>query len=406
MQVGLSNLNLSLEKVYQYLLILLAFVFPLTTAGGNLIIGIIVLLWLFSGQYGDKYHQIKQNKLARLSILFFLIHLLGLLWTQDWQWGLLILKKMSDFLFLLPILLTLTKKEYIKYYISAFILAMTLTEFLSYLVWFEVIGPLHKATAGNPTPTMSHISYNPFLTFGIYLLSHELLFNNKLKRMHKVMYGFFAITMSINMFITGGRAGQVMYFVMLVLLIFQFYNWQKVKAFLLSLIIIPSVFLLAYNTSSQFHHRVDEAVKNIDSYYSGGYRDTSVGQRITYTTNSINLILSNPFFGVGTGDFPSAYKTVHLENTPDVNLTVNPHNMYILVTVQLGLLGLVSMLFIFYHQLRFALSKNKGIRRDLGVALPLLFLVIMWSDSYLLGHYTTILFVFFSSFLYKEFEKG
>lgn len=398
--------NFNLDKVYQYLLIALAFVFPLTVAGGNLIIGVIVLLWLFSGQYSNKYQQIKQNKLARLSILFFLVHLLGLLWTQDWQWGLVIIKKMSDFLFLLPILLTLTKKKYIKYYISAFIASMTLTEFLSYLVWFEIIDPLHKASVGNPTPTMSHISYNPFLTFGIYLLCHELLFNDKLKKMHKFMYGFFAITMSINMFITGGRAGQVMYFVMLVILIFQFYNLQKIKAALLSLIIIPSVFLLAYNTSDQFHHRVDAAVKNIDSYYYGDHKNTSVGQRITFTANSIELILSHPFFGVGTGDFPSAYKALHLENTPDVSLTVNPHNMYILVAVQLGLLGLASMLFIFYHQLRFALSKNKGIRRDLGIALPLLFLVIMWSDSYLLGHYTTILFVFFSSFLYKDFEKN
>jgi len=36
--------------------------------------------------------------------------------------------------------------------------------------------------------------------------------------------------------------------------------------------------------------------------------------------------------------------------------------------------------------------------------LPLLFLVIMWSDAYLLGHYTTTLFIFMSSFLYKTYE--
>jgi O-antigen ligase len=89
----------------------------------------------------------------------------------------------------------------------------------------------------------------------------------------------------------------------------------------------------------------------------------------------------------------------------DAGLTVNPHNMYVLITAQLGLLGLASMLLIFYHQLKFSLSSKINIVRDLGVVLPLLFLVIMWSDSYLLGHYTTILFVFFSSFLYKDFEK-
>ena len=47
-----------------------------------------------------------------------------------------------------------------------------------------------------------------------------------------------------------------------------------------------------------------------------------------------------------------------------------------------------------------------SLSKDLGITLPLVFLVIMWSDSYLLGHFTTLLFVFFSSFLYKDFEKS
>ena len=397
----------NLDQIYQYLLIALAFVFPLTVAGGNLIIGIIVLTWLLSGNYKTKFNQIISNKLAVLSILFFSLHVLGLLWTDDLKWGLTIVKKMSDFLFLLPILLTITKKEYIKYYISAFILAMTLTEILSYLVWFEVIDPLHKATVGNPTPTMSHISYNPFLTFGIFLIAHEILFNKHLSKLYKYVYVFFMVTMSINMFITGGRAGQVMYFVMLGILIFQYYGrGRKVRATIISLIIISSIFLGAYNSSSIFQHRMNEAVKNISIYNTDRNKNTSVGQRITYTINSLEIIKNNLFFGVGTGDFPSEYNKIHAKNTPEVNTTVNPHNMYILVAVQLGLFGLLGMLLIFYQQIKFSLSAKIKINRDLGFVLPLLFLVIMFSDSYLLGHYTTILFVFFSSFLYKDFEKN
>jgi O-antigen ligase len=80
--------------------------------------------------------------------------------------------------------------------------------------------------------------------------------------------------------------------------------------------------------------------------------------------------------------------------------------MYVLELVQLGLFGLIPMLLIFYHQVIFSLSAKIKINRDLGLVLPLLFLVIMFSDSYLLGHYTTLLFVFFSSFLYKDYEKN
>ena len=400
-----AQTNFDLDKTYQYLLIALAFVFPLTVAGANLIIGIIVLLWMFSGSYQIKFNQIISNKLAIFSMLFFSLHVVGLLWTEDLEWGLVIVKKMWYFLLLLPILLTITKKEYIKHYILAFILAMTLTELLSYLVWFEIIGPLHKATVGNPTPTMSHISYNPYLTFGIYLISYELLCNKSLSTISKYFYAFFALTMSINMFITGGRAGQVMYFAMITILIFQYYNPKRIKAAILTMIIVPSIFMSAYSMSTQFNDRVNEAIDNISSYNGEGKKDTSVGQRITYTINSFKIIQQYPLFGVDTGDFPSEYKKVHMQNTPDVGLTIHPHNMYILTAVQLGLLGLASMLLIFYQQLKFALSSKVGIVKDLGVILPMLFLVIMWSDSYLLGHYTTLLFIFFSSFLYKDFEK-
>ena len=48
----------NLEKTYQYLLIALAFLIPLTVAGANLIIVIIVLLWVFSGEYKKKYSEI------------------------------------------------------------------------------------------------------------------------------------------------------------------------------------------------------------------------------------------------------------------------------------------------------------------------------------------------------------
>ena len=397
--------KVNLDQLYQYLLIALAFTFPLTVVGGNLIIGIIILLWLFSGNYQVKLSQIVNNKLSIFSILFFMMHVIGLLWTKDLEWGYLIVNKMWYFLLLLPILLTITKKEYIRHYISAFIMAMTLTELLSYLVWFEIIGPLHKATVGNPTPTMSHISYNPFLTFGIYLIAHEFLFSKYLTKLFKYAYVFFAISMSINMFITGGRAGQVMYFIMLGVLIFQYYGRErKVRAAIVSLIITSSIFLGAYGFSDIFHSRVNQAVNNISMYDEN--RQTSVGQRIAYTINSLEIIKNNLFFGVGTGDFPSEYNKVHANNSPEVSTTVNPHNMYILILAQLGLFGLTGMLLIFYQQIKFSLTAKIKINRDLGLVLPLLFLVIMFSDSYLLGHFTTLLFVFFSSFLYKNFEKS
>ena len=395
--------NINLNQIYQYLLLILAFLMPLTVFGANFIIVIICVLWIFSGDYKSKYKLIIQSKFLIASIIFFFLHVVGLLWTEDLKWGLHIVHKMWYFLLLLPVLYSIVQKKYIRKYIAIFLLGVTVSEITSYLIWFEIIPPFKYATVLNPTPFMSHISYNPILAFAIYLLSHELFFNKQLSKLKLIGYSFFAITMSFNMFITGGRAGHVMYFVMISILIFQFFNFQKIKSIFAIVIIIPAIFFTAYQYSAFFHHRVDLAVKNVLNYNND--INSSVGLRITYTINSWEVIKDNPIIGVGTGDYPGEYKKINSKNTPDQPKTTNPHNMYILVLTQLGLIGFVSFLSIFYYQIKESFYGAERYIRDIGVTLPVLYLIIMLSDSYLLGHYTTLMYVFFSSFLYRNFEK-
>jgi len=396
--------NLTLDKTYQFLLIILAFLMPLTVFGANVIIVVICLLWLFSGNYKSKFYQIINNRLMLASIVFFCLHLVGLIWTEDLTWGLHIVHKMWYFLLLLPALFTIVRKDYIKHYISAFLLAIALTEICSYLVWFEIVEPFKNATVENPTPFMNHISYNPILSFAIYLVLHELFFNKKITNFIFSLYSFFAISMTVNMFITGGRAGQVAFFIMLSILIFQVLDKQRISAFITILIVIPTIFLTAYQTSDLFQKRVDIAAKALVQYSNEDR--SAVGIRINYVINSWQVMKKNPIIGIGTGDFPTEYSKINKINSPMMPDSENPHNMYILVLMQLGLVGLFSLLSIFYYQIQYSYNSSSKFIRDVGITLPILFLVLMWSDSYLLGHFTTLMYIFFSAFLYKDFEKN
>jgi len=395
--------SFNLDKTYQFLLISLAFLMPLTVFGGNLVIVVICIIWLVSGNYKFKYREIINSKLMLASISFFALHILGLLWTEDLEWGLHIAHKMWYFIGLFPILYTIVKKEYISIYISAFLLAISITEVCSYLVWFEIIEPFKNATVENPTPFMSHISYNPILAFAIYLVLHELFFNKKFTNLIFSLYCFFAISMTINMFITGGRAGQVAFFVILSILIFQILDKQRIKSLLAIFLVIPSIFFTAYQASDLFQIRVDQAITETLHYSNTSI--TSLGLRINFTLNSFELIKQNPIIGVGTGDFPAEYKKINKINSPSLPNATNPHNMYTLILTQLGLIGLFGMLSIFYFQIKLSYNSSNKFIRDVGITLPLMFLVMMLSDSYLLGHYTTLMYIFFSSFLYKNFEK-
>ena len=396
--------KINLDYIYKYLIIFLAFLMPLTVAGANIIITLISLIWLLSGNYKGKFSHIFSSKLMIASIVFYCIHIFGMFWTEDIAWGFEVLHKMWYFILLWPILFNIMNKKHVKYYIAAFFLAISITEVISYLVWFEIIPPFKNATVSNPTPFMSHISYNPILAFAIYLLGHEVIFSPRLNKYRRYLYSFFLITMSVNMFITGGRAGQIMYFAVVSLLIFQYFRSQVIKGFIVSCIVVGGIFFTAYQTSDIFNKRANDAIENIKSYESN--KNTPVGQRITWAVNSWEVIMDNPLLGIGTGDFPNEYLKVNKKNTPQVVSTTNPHNMYILILMQLGFIGLVSFLFIFYYQIVYSFRSQKKFYRDVGLAIPLLFLLIMFSESYLLGHYTSLVYVFFSSFLYKDLEKS
>jgi len=402
LSISISNFRTKIDDINSYLLIAFAFFLPLTVVGGNFFAVLIFLLWLIKADFKNDFQKLKNNMVVIAVMLFLVLHVVGLLWTSDLQWGLHILKKELKFLWL-PIFMLFIKKEHIKYYIGAFLAAMTFAEITSYAIWLEIIAPFGNATVYNPTPFNTHITYNPFLALTIYILLYFIIFDKTIDKKQKYIYAFFVITMSINMFITGGRAGQVMYFSMIILLAFQYFEKQFFKALLVSAIVIPTIIFIAYKSSTVFKDRIHLAINQIENYEQN--KNTSVGLRLTFALNSWEIIKQNPFIGVGTGDFKSEYVKINSIKTPQLKPTTNPHNMYTLELVQFGLLGLGSLLLISFYQIRFAIRSQKDMIHKVGLALPLLFGVIMFSDSYLLGHYTTLLFIFFSSILYKDYNN-
>lgn len=392
--------NQDISNINSYLLMLFGFTIALSVSIPSIIFVVMLLLWLYEGNFSKKLETIKKNPIAYAFLAYFLIHIIALLWTSDFAWGLHIIKKQWKILTFL-FFITIAKKEHIKYYIIAFLLSMSLSEVLSYGIWFEIIKPFHGGSIENPTPFMGHISYNPFLAFAAYLLAYFLLFTDNKSLFQKAISLIFLITITVNMFITGGRSGQVGYFVVMVILAIQYFKKDIFKIFLTLAILMPSIFYIAYSTNAQFKQRFNAAIENAKNYKKNP--NTSVGLRLTFLFNSIDIIKENPIIGVGTGDFPQEYKKMNTKNTPKACTITQPHDMYILVLVQTGIVGLITLLAIFYMQINSSFIKTEYYQ--IRLALPLLFLVIMLGESYLLIHQTTLLFAYFSSFLYKDYES-
>lgn len=400
----MQKLRNSIDTINSYLLMLTAFFLPLTVFGGNLFAVLIFILWLIKADFKTDFHKLKDNKLIIAVFLYLLVHVIALLWTADMESGLYTLRKQLKFLFI-PIFMLFVKREHVKYYILAFLASMSLSEIWSYGIFFEFLPLYGGATLIDPIPLMSHITYNPFLAIAIYFLSYYVLFDHSISRLKKFTYGFFIITMSINMFITGGRAGQVMYFAMLVVLVFQYFPKNTFKAFLIASLVLVATSTTFYLNSKIFSDRVDAAVTELSDYKNHAH--SSTGMRISAAINSWSIIKDNPIIGVGTGDYKNEFIKASIKNNlklEDKLVIHNPHNMYVLILVQFGLVGLMAMLYMFYSQIKIATNSSEDLVRKVGVALPLLYLLIMLSDSYLMVHMTGLLFIFISSFIYKDYE--
>ena len=398
MHKRLSHLLHDKDMIGSLLLMLFGFSLPLSVAVNNLFAALIIVWWIYRRSYALTWHLIKHSKVTIAILLFVLLHAIGLLWTEDMAWGWHMLGKEWKFL-LIPIMMTFVQEKHIRYYISAFLLAMTVSEVLSYLIWLECIPPFLHATVYDPTPFMHHTSYNPLLAFAIYLVGYLLVFEKSLSRVQKIFLGFFFITMSVNMFITGGRAGQVGYIVIVLIFFFQFFNAQPFRALFFSFILLGTIFSIAYSKSQIFHDRMNLVIWDIKHFQHN--KNTSVGLRINFAINTCKMIEENPLFGVGTGDFKQKYIQLNKKYSPLVFVAAHPHNMYLLEMSILGIFGLLSLLYILYAQFLSAWQETNDFKSRVGKALPLLFFVLMFSDAYLLGHFTTMLFIYFSSFLYR-----
>src|SRR4029077_10250350 len=81
---------------------------------------------------------------------------------------------------------------------------------------------------------------------------------------------------------------------------------------------------------------------------------TSTGLRLEFYQNSLDIVAQHPFAGVGTGGFPVAYAK-QVAGTNKVK-THNPHNEFLHMATQVGILGVLLLIALFVSQWRLASS--------------------------------------------------
>ena len=145
------------------------------------------------------------------------------------------------------------------------------------------------------------------------------------------------------MLMVKGRTGYVILAGLILLWIAANLRW---KGFIAAIVLAGACFTLIYQVSSGFHARVDQTANEAAQWRPGVATETSVGQRLEFYRNTLEIVKSAPLLGVGTGGFFKAYED-QVQGT-GLQPTRNPHNMYLLVFVQFGVLGLALLGILLY----------------------------------------------------------
>lgn len=384
-------------RINVWLVLLLAFCLPLSTTAVTLLAVASLACWCYEGEFARKWEEIRANPICIAVFCYLGVFLIGLCWSDDLAGGVAAVKKQWK-IWLLPVLLTTVHWQRRWWYLAAYIAGVSSLLLLVALVTAGVVVYPEMDARGHLSLIGNQIVFTPMLAWAVYLLLHQLLWAG-LGRWQQGAMLLLAGAMTWGVFMTKGRAGQLVFFVLMVVLIVQYFRRNLFRAALVATVLLPLIFASAYQLSPVFQDRTAQIRQNISAFDQNP--NTSVGQRLFFWKNSWEIIRQSPWLGVGTGGFAVAYAQVNQQRSPALPATVNPHSQYILAATEQGVLGVLALLGLFAAHFWQARRLEDAWQR-IRWAFPLFFLTIMATDSYLNTFGSGFLFSLFSAVLFKS----
>ncbi len=330
------------DKLGQASAIALAFVVPISTAITTILVVIIFLAWLLGPNHAQKKDILSRHPLVFWIYALILLSIVGMFYSSGDEESMR--RSLIDSLRLgvIPILMYFYQdKKTGRYALWAFAFAMIFTMVLAF----------GKVYAGLPIGTKypmgavfkSHIKTSFFMAIAAFYLASQCKY---LPRYRIQLMMIVALMVYYLLFMSVGRIGYITLVLCLLTLAWQ---WYRLKGIFIATGIASVMIVGAYFTSPVLSDRVNLLVQDIDFYHQGGrLLESSLGSRLEFAKTSSALIWQKPLFGWGTGSYGSAYAQFHQGQY--TLLTDNPHNEYLRVGVELGIIGLVLLLGLFYRQ--------------------------------------------------------
>jgi O-antigen ligase len=394
---------------------LLIFVFPAAIfaipKGGNTVALILLLSLLGLTLNRSKVNLDKGEKYFVLSFaVYFLVVALNIWWFDG---ELRDLDVASRFLLILPIFFFIRKSTLsVKWFLWGVVAAAMLAGLTHF---FTAMGFVASIDTQIKTTEFSLFSLHLSIPFTIYLGSGNMslvasifgligLFslnkNNSFVLNIALLLSFF-FGMSATL-MSGGRGVWLAAIASFgIVYLFNTVAWSK-KARLLSVTAFIIVFVIGYVTpQSGVKGRIDLAIDSITQYIETGNTYTSAGARLGMWSSSSDIIKRHWIMGVGEDNYLKTQQQLVEDGLAEKGTDIyrHPHGEYLATLIEQGIIGLISLLFLFIYPVSYLLTSlkdglfNHQQRMLASAGLVLIFHYIFYSiTAGVFAHQSTALF--------------
>lgn len=379
----------------EYSFSILAFVIPIYPKLIPFSIAICFLTSLL-----DFSFSIKKIKIYLPLLLYFFVILLGFFLSSNIEKYFFEVELNLSFL-MIPLALIFSKTSLFlirnKIFISFVegLLISILLSFFSLLVNINSIQSIEDVLYNNLS-VFYHPSYmSMYFTFGILILwnskiNKETFFSKRITNILLIIFSFYVILLMSK------TALLLLVFIHLYCGFVWMHKTKIWKSFALAFTLGITFFIIGYSSSTYVQNRIDNVFEMSSKDNSG-----STGMRIIAWNASLKLIKQNPVLGCGVGDFEDELSLDYMRNKnyKMAKSKINAHNQYLQTTGKSGVVGLLSLLLIFYV----VIVKNKS-------RISILFLWIIGfnfiTESILQTQAGIVFFVFFISLFSSKEKEG
>lgn len=314
-----------------------AFSVPLPAAWISVTTGLFLILWLASGNYAQRWLTLRKQPVALISLALFIWMGLSTAWSpasiqaSSYDWWL------YRELLLIPLLASIldTPKWGIRL-LYGFLCGFSIALGVSYLRWFGVLPDM--GLLGRYAGFGGHTGFSIMLAFTVWTC---LLLWSQEPGLRFLWLGLGTLSLFNLYFVNTGRTGQ---FIFLFLPPLFAYERYRLKGLLLGIVTAAALATSVYLVSPSVHQRVEVTFSDIQKFRTSN-TNTNDGIRMEFWENTATLIARHPVFGGGMGSFRPEYRAEALAHgLGETHVTPNPHNEYLMVWSQTGLVGLALLL--------------------------------------------------------------